>query len=108
MIHLDLRRDLTQAAIDAARPNLGKCKYAAPCIVGAMIPDEAERKRLDAVVHDGHAEVEIETLVVQGLVSVPDDQREDFARLQCTFDNSDDNHFQDIVDELREKYGVTA
>lgn len=45
MIKLDLR-NLTPELVAKTRPNMGGCRYSAPCIIGALM-EPADRERFD-------------------------------------------------------------
>ena len=84
IIELDLRRDLTEAAIHEARQNPGHCYYSAPCIVGAMRSAD-QRDFLREVGLNGKF---VRDLIEAGDLVVPVAQQPDFERLQSAFDSN--------------------
>jgi hypothetical protein len=90
MINIDLN-NLTPEIMARVKPNLGKCKYTAPCIIGAlMTPDE--RKELEDLQLNGTGigslvgpEVYSEDFCPDR-VSIPQDQFDDAKLLQKAFD----------------------
>lgn len=87
-IQIDLR-NLTQNHLDACLPHLGACSYAAPCIIGTLIPED-QREHMDlARDPKAGAFLTIDELVKQGLIQFPDAIQERAARrLQEAFDES--------------------
>jgi hypothetical protein len=81
MLKLDLY-ELTQAKLDEAGEHCGDlCRYAAPCIIGTIVPAD-QRERLDAF-----DDSSILSLVKEGEVEFPDTaQRMDAIAMQRAFD----------------------
>ena len=80
-IHIDLR-DLTPEKLAECEPHMGTFRYSDPCVLGTLIP-EAERARMDA------GRGAIEGLLINGVVTMPEDQRIDADQLQYSFDDHD-------------------
>lgn len=98
IVSIDLRTGLpkARAVFDHLKP--GSCSYVAPCVIGAMVPEEV-RARLD----DGHDyDSTIGNLILAGLVSAPESQAADMALLQKAFDTGD--NFPAVFAELEAKY----
>jgi len=90
-INLD---DLTQEKLDEAMPHYGSCRYASPCIIGALIPEDMRepldqgdisevfgRKSLDP-------QSAINTLSKKKIVEFPSAaQTREAQRIQFAFDN---------------------
>lgn len=117
-VKLDLR-NLTQAHIDEALPKIGQCKYAAPCIIGTLMPEDV-RERFDNTDENGlmaglvgasgyqlDQNPVIGELVSQDLVEFPDDRQRDLAsELQMAFDNDGIIRFRDAVNKVNRAYDL--
>ena len=79
LVHIDLRA-LTPAHLEEARPFMGSCDYAAPCIIGTLIPPGFRR-------HFGGCG--IGWLVMTKDIIVPEEQHDDIRRLQRAFDHGE-------------------
>jgi phage shock protein A len=84
---IDLRRDLPKVreqweAIIAGR---GKCQYASPCIVGAMIAEDA-RAVLDNADGDPDDSPNISRLAAMGAVTINQRELDELFGLQTAFD----------------------
>ncbi len=91
-IPLDLR-DLDDAKVAEAMPHIGECKYAAPCIIGTLIPVK-DRRRLEGKAVRGLAESEA--------ISFPSaDQVALAQRLQGAFDWHNVDAFNAILARIR-------
>lgn len=89
LIDLD---NLTREMVEEALPHLGKCDYAAPCIIGALVPVDA-RVTLDGTKTDGLSSA-VYWLVASKIVSFPNaDQRREAQVLQDRFDSGDREAF---------------
>jgi hypothetical protein len=97
MIKIDLK-DLTQAHFDAALPHLGACRYASPCIIGTLIPED---QRADLDKKGEHGNPTVRELIREGLLELPDGQFNVAVRLQSAFDNGEAQDFQDAWDEMQ-------
>lgn len=105
-LKLDLN-NLTAAHLAAAEPNchaLGAiCEYAAPCIIGTLIPED-QRLRLDNhndELGDNFGEQpQIGSLIDAGLVEFPEGQRADAEQMQTAFDSG---NWEQVV-ELAKPY----
>ena len=94
-IPLDLR-DLDDAKVAEAMPHMGECKYAAPCIIGTLIPVEM-RAGLD-----GYDPPNIATLIQKGRFDFPDDAQRKLAfNLQAAFDSEIPSQFNTILAQIR-------
>lgn len=83
-IELDLTK-LTQAHLDAALPNARECRYTAPCIIGALVPED-QREALDAYGTTGEV-YGVESLVKDGVIRFPNVTQERAAMaMQSNFD----------------------
>lgn len=108
LAEIDLRRDLPKVReqLDDILPNMGKCRYASPCVIGLMLPEDV-RVALDASA-DREGSPVISTLVDRGLVSMPEGQEIDATDLQSEFDCGDDEYcrkrFLAKLAELEAKY----
>lgn len=100
LIKLDLRTDLIKV-IPEKLGSRTACQYSAPCAIGAMMTSD-QRAQLVEAKQDARG---IGTLVVEGFVSVPADQLDDFRRLQRAFDWSV-AEFDLVLAELKEKYTI--
>jgi len=105
-IHLDLRTDLAKVRANINLKDMGRCLYASPCAIGAMIDHPADRERLDHVKDQhGAAQVNIVTLISQGEISAPTDQHAELKMLQEYFDSSGEaEEFEQYLTELEQKY----
>lgn len=82
MIKLDLR-NLTQAHIEEARPNEGRCSYSSPCIIGALMTPE---ERASLATSDFDLE-DITHLVANGIMTFTTPEQAEQARtIQFAFD----------------------
>lgn len=100
---IDLTRDLPKVreqwdALMQALP-AKKCFYAAPCVIGAMVPVEL-RAKLDRLA-DGDGVTEV---LKQGWLAAPAKQRLDISRLQIAFDNGRLVEFESKLAEVEAKY----
>lgn len=110
MLSLDFRVDLpkVRAAYEAktlqAQTHAGKKtlpKYAGPCAIGVLLPEDL-RERLDRKEYS-----RITTLLASGALTAPDDQHEDWGRLQIAHDQwkrTQFDHFLPVLEELEAKY----
>lgn len=103
IVSLDLRRDLPKVRRQFKKlltvlPQKS-CKYAAPCVIGAMVPP-AKRRLLDEV----GAAPSIGSLINQRFVAVPLEQERDFTRLQDAFDPGDQEGFERELARVEAKY----
>lgn len=96
-IKLDLR-DLTRDRIAEAFEEPGRCRYAAPCIIGTLIP-AALRGEVDDIAGPNN---DVTSLVDAGIFEFPnDEQRKDADRLQARFDGGAS---RSVIEQLAEKY----
>lgn len=104
-VHIDLTRDLHKVRARIDPTTLGTCLYAAPCAIGAMIDDPAERERLDSLTKGG---APVCRLLFDGELAAPEDQRADLSVLQSAFDNNEDSpdRFFETLEQLEAKYGI--
>lgn len=105
MITIDLKTALTDEAIEAARPHVGACNYAAPCIIGAMVPPD-HRRALDKVrdYDCSPGPTTVDTLVEMGVLGFADSRQVELATmLQDTFDNGTGEDFERMVLLVREE-----
>lgn len=108
IVELDLRRDLPKvvealpALIASMERGNQACEYAAPCVIGAMVP-QARRHDLDNA-ETGSDDTYIGTLVRDGIVSVPTGQIADFVSLQRAFDSLDAARLRRVLSRVRAKY----
>lgn len=106
MIQLDLKTALPKIreALDTGQilPGTGRCRYSAPCAIGAALTPEQVQELVDA--HRDSAA--IDNLISYGAVEVPDGQARDFLRLQITFDGSPPEEFERVLARLEHQYGV--
>ncbi len=93
-IQIDLK-NLRQADYDTAKNNMGPgpcgCAYAAPCIIGTLVPEEA-REYLDAQECSS-----LGYLLIQGEVSLPEGQKEDAKAMQMAFDANEPERLANFV-----------
>ena len=85
-IHIDLR-DLTPEKLAKCKPHMGMCQYSSPCVIGTLIP-ESEREELDGSSASALPET-IGGLLLNDIVTMPEDQHADAIRLQHAFDDHD-------------------
>ena len=78
---------LTQQHVNECAPNIGKCSYAAPCIIGTLFDGIPEN-------YDG---LSIEVLVEDGLVSMPASQLQEAVALQEAFDCNDQSRLSMLL-----------
>lgn len=96
-IHIDLRTDLPKVREFANREEMGKCKYASPCAIGAMMPED-RRARFD------RGQLHIGVLLDRGSVIAPSDQHDDLLDLQQPFDSNESGEFDRVLAKLEAKY----
>lgn len=103
-IEIDLRRDLPKVREKwrSLIRQRGKCLYAAPCIIGAMVP-ESLRAGLDQPI-TGTTCPNISHLIKARKVIVPEGQAADCADLQNVFDNSEPRVIRAELTRLEAKY----
>lgn len=104
MIDIDLTRDLPKVRehfdeVLAHQPS-GRCKYAGPCVIGAMIP----RNLRDGLDNANVDDTSVQTLVVEGFVTVQAGQLDDLVRLQQEFDSGDLEQFLGALRAVEAKY----
>lgn len=97
-IQIDLRQ-LTQEHLNQCEPHAGRCHYAAPCIIGTLVPED-QRANLDEPT--GFAS--IDSLVDDSYLTIPEDQIDAAIELQAAFDLGD----WDQVRELARPWIATA
>lgn len=91
MIRLDLERQFANIIRLYVSDGLGDrfvCKYDAPCIIGAMMPED-ERKRLQEFLdehEDGDADIHGVLTDARLEVTAPEPQHNDLENLQSAFD----------------------
>ena len=98
MLKLDLN-DLTDEKIAEARPHMGKCRYATPCIIGTLIPPE------ERLFFDNFDDTSIDHLVRAGRVQFPPGQMPLAVKLQLAFDDPEYGEFDKTLAEVRAKLG---
>ena len=97
-ITIDLRTDLTDEVVAAALPHIGACLYSAPCIIGAMIPEDM-RASLD---HPSDGNTAITCHTARGRVRFLSGQQTRKAkRLQQAFDCDGDEEFLRVLAKVR-------
>lgn len=94
MIEINLN-DLTKEMVEAALPFMGECNYSV-CIIGRLMTPEDVKLLADLNKERDY----IMTLCRDGVVSIPDNQKEDASLLQLYFDLG----YEDIVWEFANKY----
>lgn len=106
-VHIDLV-NLDDAKLAEAMPNMSECKYSAPCIIGTLFTPE-QRKHFDALnVNTGELDnvdtANLHSLIVNGYVTIPHDQRDYAVSLQLAFDGEDISSIEEIYTQIREKF----
>ena len=104
-IELDLRRDLPKVRERWRKVvrQRGKCRYAAPCIVGAMVPPEL-RADLDMPLDGKIGSPTVGSLITAGKITVPKDHAADLIELQIVYDNEDLESFKEELARVEAKY----
>lgn len=99
MIKIDLN-DLTQDKLDLAMPNLRKCTYRSPCILGALMT-ESERKTADTPFGEVEYSDNILNLVnTYKTVEMPQGQLDLAFRIQTAFDEGNLDTLSTAITEL--------
>lgn len=102
-IKIDLRTALTDEVVAEALPHLGECKYAAPCIIGAMIPADLRAKLDD---DDADALTSVVHYLSIGAIEFASKEQANLAcDLQDAFDNHSPAYFQRELDRVRAALG---
>lgn len=99
---IDLRTGLPKARAIFDQLTPGSCSYLAPCVIGAMVPED-KRAIMDAT-RTGH----ISALISNGHVKAPKEQFDDIIRLQVVFDSGSAKRFREVFAELEAKYAPQA
>lgn len=97
-MHLDLNTMLPiiRKAYNTCEIQEGVCYYDAPCAVGVCLPKDTR------VSFDKMNNNTIAGILAQGLVTMPEDQREDWTKLQR---GNDFGELDSVLTELEKKYG---
>jgi hypothetical protein len=100
-IKIDLR-DLTAEKLEEAKPHMKLCDYAAPCIIGSLVPP-ARRKWLAEMADPEGCGVQdnIGNLINQGFIILPAEQHEAAREMQNAFDLSYWDEVLEIADRFR-------
>jgi hypothetical protein len=77
----------------------GPCTYAGPCAIGVCL-DPDTRVSLD----NHPTNTEIANLLMEGVVTAPEDQHQDLCLLQIEHDNGTAEDFGDLLTRLEAKY----
>lgn len=94
-IKIDLN-DLTQAHWDACIAKIGdQCRYAAPCIIGTLIPEDRREDLDDGELTQGNSSIGV--LISEQLVSISDGQDYDARHMQTAFDCGQTSDLADLV-----------
>lgn len=99
-IEIDLR-NLSQEHLAQCLPKMGMCSYAAPCIIGTLLPVE-NRERLDnyeelEAAFDGLGGTGIDDLIKSGIITIPDGQYDLACALQAAFDGGREDELRRLV-----------
>lgn len=102
-IEIDLR-NLTQEKLDEALPNMGACRYSAPCIIGVLMPPDA-RNSLDG--HSDNSPENVGALVKRSVICFAQDAQVRVAdRLQQAFDMGDLHRLSTVLSAINRAYGL--
>lgn len=94
--------NLTPELLERCRPYMGHYDYRSPCVIGVLMhPDQRERLAdfVKSVDKDNY-EDDVEYLMNQGILVLPEDQFTDAVNIQYCFDNME---WEDVL-KIANKY----
>lgn len=99
-IVLNLSTDIAKVRAAVASPTKGGCCYTAPCAVGAMMTED-QRQHIAECDYDERG---IGILLIEGVVEVRQDQKNDLFALQAAYDSLNPVLFEAQLKKLEDKY----